>query len=140
MMTQGVLFGLGDAGGASNAHTISPRRHRSAGSKNARPRETILPVGDHGWTLEPHICRRCLGGRLLSRPGQKMRAYCCSNCGDEREAAGPEVLCFCGMTVQRHGASVREVDLGVRCHANPAPTPEFPSVIVASEKPKIAEK
>lgn len=143
MMEQWALFVECDlavqnvTGQSRNAHAGRNRNRLVA--ENARPRETPAPV-DRGWTLEPHICRRCIGGRLLSRPGQKMRAYCCSNCGETDEASGPEVLCFCGMKVQRNGATSREVDLGIRCHANPSPSPEFPSLIVASEKSLLAEK
>lgn len=90
------------------------------------------------WSLEPHICRHCGGGRLVSQAVEGGRRYLCTNCGAEA-VGGPASLCFCGLRVRRHGPAGGLIDPGVRCHHNPNPTPEFPSLIVASERPPARE-
>lgn len=92
-----------------------------------------------GWTLTNHICRHCGGGRILERQDARdpdAREFICSNCEATHHGRDPEAMCFCGMRVKRFGPRGGEIDPGVRCHRNPKPTPDFPSTVVASEKPK----
>lgn len=93
----------------------------------------------HMWKLEPHICRHCFA-RILSRPGADgQRVYQCSNCGHEAIGDSPAVLCSCGIKLRQTKTDGRpgdySVDAGIRCHRNPAPTPEFPGLYVASSRP-----
>lgn len=83
-----------------------------------------------GYALTNHICRRCGGGRILERNGE----FICSNC-EATHHGDVEGMCFCGVRVKRFGPRGGEIDLGVRCHRNPKPTPDFPSAVVASERP-----
>lgn len=93
------------------------------------------------WTLEPHICRACFG-RVASRPGDApgYRVYSCTNCGIEASAPKVSALCCCGTTLRKATPSGRSgnvlADAGIRCHLNPEPTPDFPSIYVASEMTK----
>jgi len=89
--------------------------------------------------LEPHICRAC-HSRLCStpipgRPGARL--FACTNCSAQAEGHTAAVLCCCGTKLRRSGKSgrtgVAEVDAGIRCIANPEPTPEFPSLYVAAQ-------
>lgn len=118
-----------------------------SGRSHPRPRASVrapeaAPVSDaaaaDAWRLEPHVCRACFS-RLVSRPDAGGRRYHCTNCGLEALGAGPEVLCSCGLKIRRPlkgaGSGHTLVDAGVRCMANPAPTPEFPSLFVAGEPP-----
>jgi hypothetical protein len=90
------------------------------------------------WSLEPHICRGCFG-RLVSRPAEQpgWRVYQCTNCGVEASAQAASQVCCCGTKLRKATASGRSgaalIDAGIRCQVNAAPTPEFPSVIVAAE-------
>jgi len=83
------------------------------------------------WALEPHVCKRCFG-RIVSRKvgdvGDKL--YQCSNCGDEAEGADPSVLCACGACLPRKGGS--PIKLALKCQSNAAPSPEFPSLYIAT--------
>ena len=105
------------------------------------------PVQEPSWTLEAHVCRCCFG-RLVSRevaPGVGLvsqspgREYLCSNCGARAESQSPDSICSCGIKIRKRNASGRSggvmIDAGIRCMPNPTPTPEFPSLIVASEVP-----
>lgn len=111
----------------------SPASGTILAQKSAR-----APEPDAPFRLEPHICRGCLS-RLVSRavPGQPGRLYVCTNCGVELVGAAPDAACCCGTKIsrpRRDGTSgYRMVDAGIRCRPNPAPTPEFPSLIVAVE-------
>ena len=92
---------------------------------------------DAVWRLESHVCRVCLT-RLVSRPGTgSSRVYHCPNCGAEAAGKCADVLCACGMKIRRptrDGRSgVQLVDANVRCMPNPSPTPDFPSLFVASD-------
>ena len=98
--------------------------------KNARD-----PLQDAGWTLEPHVCRSCFA-RLLSRKTDAGETVIqCSNCG--ALSPGPiETLCACGAIMLRDGVrGPRPVTVGLRCRPNPSPTPDFPSLFVASIDP-----
>jgi hypothetical protein len=100
---------------------------------------------DDGWTLEPHICRSCFS-RLVSKAGDApgWRLYQCTNCGLNASGQAPAAICSCGTKIRKPTASGRSGsvmgDAGIRCHANPSPTPEFPSLFVASEMSYQAAK
>lgn len=96
--------------------------------KSARAHETQAD----GWTLETHVCRHCFG-RLVSRALADRRAYLCTNCGAEAVGESPDVLCSCGTTLRRHAGVSSPVNAGLRCQLNPSPSPDFPSLFVASE-------
>jgi hypothetical protein len=89
------------------------------------------------WRLEPHICRACFSRLVSQGAGGAARRYHCTNCGLEDVAADASVLCCCGTKIRRPTKGSKSghtlVDAGIRCVANPAPTPDFPSVIVAAE-------
>lgn len=91
------------------------------------------------WQLEPHICRKCFA-RLASQPTPGgLRHYACTNCGAAADSQGADALCCCGIKIRkmgRNGKAGAMVDSGVRCIPNPNPTPEFPSLYVASEVKK----
>jgi len=109
------------------------------------PRGRVRVHAHEDFRLEDHICRGCFG-RIASRPGDRpedalgSRIYRCTNCGQVESGHQPSVICACGTKVRKATASGRSglavVDAGIRCHVNPAPTPEFPSEIVASEMTK----
>jgi len=114
--------------GSAPSENVSERPLRVPALKRAREADA--------WSLEPHVCRHCGGGRLVSQAlDAGGRRYLCTNCGAQSDAGGPAPLCFCGLRIRRHGPGGGFTDPGVRCHQNPAPSPEFPSVIVASEMP-----
>lgn len=84
------------------------------------------------------MCRHCFG-RLVSRCAadaggdcDKTR-YLCTNCGAEAVGLEPAVLCSCGTALRRHGPAAAPMNAGLRCQPNPEPTPDFPSLFVASE-------
>lgn len=79
------------------------------------------------WLLTDHVCRACFGRVLASASDDGAQRFRCSNCGLEAEGRKPEVLCACGLRL-KNGR-----DAGIRCQRNEAPTPEFPSEIVAAE-------
>lgn len=84
------------------------------------------------WVLEQHCCRSCFG-RVVSREirdDDLNRVYRCTNCGLEAEGRRADVICACGMKLHTKGK--KGVDVGLRCHENQVPSPEFPSQIVAS--------
>lgn len=111
------------------AQTSDPSAAAKSGGKKTRARQTQ----DAAWSLEPHVCRHCFG-RLASRDvGDGHRVYQCTNCGAEGAGSAADVLCACGLKLTPRGLGKGPVDAGIRCHANPAPTPEFPSLFVASE-------
>lgn len=108
------------------------------------PSKPILLQGDlfgcGGWSLEPHICRKCFG-RLLSRSTDSgQREYLCSNCGDLASGASPAVSCACGIRMRKPVEGKRmgnaTIDAGIRCHLNPTRNAEFPAEYVASYKGK----
>jgi hypothetical protein len=122
--------------GLSAEHSYSARgqaqaHERRLGGRDAAP-------GDETWALEPHICRACFG-RLVSRPADApgWRRYQCTNCGLEASAQAAAEVCCCGTKLRKATPSGRSgaalIDAGIRCMSNPAPTPDFPSVIVAGE-------
>ena len=125
-MSAGPVIGSHSARGRVRTH-----EDRRIGGRDAAP-------GDEGWALEPHICRACYG-RLVSKAGEVpgWRTYLCTNCGTEASAQAASLLCCCGIKLRKPTASGRSraalIDAGIRCQVNPAPTPDFPSVIVASE-------
>lgn len=52
------------------------------------------------------------------------------------DAECADALCCCGIKIRKMGRGGKAgalVDAGVRCIPNPSPTPEFPSLYVASE-------
>lgn len=116
------------ARGRAHAHEAPDRR---IGGRDAEPTQDV-------WALEQHICRSCFG-RLVSRPGDVdgWRVYLCTNCGIEASALAAAQVCCCGTKLRKPTASGRSgsalIDAGIRCQVNPAPTPDFPSVIVAFE-------
>jgi hypothetical protein len=93
-----------------------------------------------GFRLEPHICRVC-HSRIGSHAGgtDGRRVYECTNCGLSAQGHSAACMCCCGIKLRKGGRSGRpglaEVDAGIRCIANPAPTPEFPSIYVAGYVP-----
>lgn len=99
-----------------------------------RAREAVTANTDNV-RLEPHVCRSCFA-RISSRPVDGGRLYQCTNCGLEAEGASPAVACACGIKLRKpkgNGRSSKaQQDAGIRCHANPSPSPEFPSLYVAS--------
>jgi hypothetical protein len=86
----------------------------------------------NGWVLEPHVCRHCFG-RLASRQDGHQTRYQCTNCGADAAGHATDVLCACGLALRNHGPAGGTLDAGLRCQANPAPSPEFPSLYVAAE-------
>jgi ribosomal protein L37AE/L43A len=101
--------------------------------------ETTPYHAEDAWTLEDHVCRSCFG-RLVSRPlDSGLSQYQCSNCGLVREGHSAEVLCACGMKVRKSLRNAMTgntlIDAGIRCIRNTNTSPEFPSLIVAIEKP-----
>jgi len=110
--------------------------------RNTQQSRDELPVSRNNQkkelvSLEPHVCRKCFG-RLASIPLADGFRFVCTNCGSEAEGQKADVLCCCGIKIRKMGrngskAGQTLVDAGVRCIANPSPTPEFPSLYVASE-------
>ena len=74
------------------------------------------------WLVEDHLSR-CCGGRVLSSLGDP-KLFMCSICGSKVAGDSPEVICACGSTV---GTTKR--DAGLRCMANPCPTPYRPAQV-----------
>lgn len=100
-----------------------------------------MPEPTPRWVLESHVCRCCFG-RIVSRPISASDAdheYLCTNCGARAESADPSSICSCGIKIRKRNAPGRSggamIDARIRCMANPSPSPEFPSLIVASEIP-----
>lgn len=124
-------------GGSERSLTSSRKMGAVCGDVSAHSLgEPLKPRAREAWALEPHICRHCMGGRLVSQTLEGGgRRYQCTNCGAQVDGAGPAALCCCGIRVRRHGPAGGFTDPGVRCHENPDPSPEFPSLIVASERP-----
>lgn len=98
------------------------------------------PAAAATWQLESHVCRVCFA-RIVSRPtAAGLIEYQCTNCGAAAEGAEVSSLCACGVKIRksnsqgRHGGPL--LDAGIRCMANPKPTPEFPSLFVATEVPQ----
>lgn len=91
------------------------------------------------WRLEPHICRACFSRLVSQDHGGIDRRYHCTNCGLDAVAEAADALCCCGTKIRRPTKGAKSgttlVDAGIRCIVNPAPTPDFPSVIVAAEVP-----
>ena len=106
-----------------------------------KPREnkkTLAIESDSVFRLEPHVCRRCFG-RIVSRDaGDGLRQYVCSNCGFEGSGPGPECVCSCGIRLRKstvaRAKNATPQDAGVRCMPNPAVSPDFPALYVASHE------
>jgi len=68
-----------------------------------------------------------------------MTEYQCTNCGVTAEGENVASLCACGITIRKNNAAGRsggpQIDAGIRCIANPKPSPEFPQLFVATEVP-----
>lgn len=108
--------------------------HSLTGAKN--PKGCAPAPAQESWRLEPHICRVC-HSRLASRDDGGARRYECTNCGAHAHGHEASVLCCCGMKIRRPNRNGTSgyvmVDAGIRCCANDNPTPEFPSLFVATE-------
>jgi len=99
----------------------------SDSKKRARAPDADVPA----WRLEPHVCRHCFG-RLVSAPAAGGgRWFECTNCGTHADGASPAVLCACGLMMKNPTGGL-PIAVGLRCQPNPNPTPEFPSLFVAS--------
>lgn len=88
------------------------------------------------FNLEPHVCRTCFG-RIVNYLGGSGSVYVCTNCGLSAHGDDASCVCACGIKLKRQkivdGRPVAaHADAGIRCHENPNPTPDFPSVFVAS--------
>lgn len=117
----------------SDNGALDVRQMSMSGASSDKKSRARTDAPDAGWTLEPHVCRHCFG-RLASRPGPDgLTRYECTNCGAAETGATPAVLCSCGLQLRRPGAPSGFVDAGIRCQANPAPKPEFPSLFVAAQ-------
>lgn len=84
-------------------------------------------------TLEPHVCRHCFGRLASEALAGTRRRFECTNCGASATGSKSDVLCACGLQLRHHGPNRGTVDAGIRCRANPSPTPEFPSLFVAGQ-------
>ncbi len=73
------------------------------------------------WSFTSHACRACLG-TILSDGA----TFCCSICRASA-VGGPEKICGCGAVVQ---GPTGTRSAGLRCMANPAPTPANPSHVL----------
>lgn len=80
------------------------------------------------WELTDHVCRACFGRIVLSADAGPGRRYRCTNCGLEAIGRDPACVCACGLRL-KNGK-----DAGLRCERNGAPTPEFPSEVVACQQ------
>ncbi len=106
--------------------------------KRARVREAEGDADAGLWRLEPHVCRVCFG-RLVSQHGLAgTRRFLCTNCGADGVGLGSEVLCACGLHLRKKGDGYGTISAGLSCQPNPAPRPDFPSLFVAAETPKLA--
>jgi hypothetical protein len=80
------------------------------------------------YEVQDHVCRACFG-RVLKHTdlsGQR-HIFTCSNCGLAAPGRNAHAICACGIRLK--GGR----DAGIRCERNTAPTPEFPSEIVAAQ-------
>lgn len=87
------------------------------------------------YKLEPHVCRVCFGRLASTDLGEGLRRFECTNCGASAETKCASSLCCCGIKIRKtggRGTTQRMIDAGVRCHANPDPNPQSPSLYVAS--------
>ena len=130
---------LSDGGGSGGMRSTG--RARAPAHEAAPAQESCNSDAEtqESWRLEPHICRACFS-RLVSRGADvASRRYHCTNCGLEAVAPGADALCCCGTKIRRPTKGAKSgaalVDAGLRCAVNPAPSPEFPSVIIAMEVP-----
>lgn len=125
-VAQGDLFGLAEV---ASGPARSPRRdlHQSHYKR--------LRVAPARWNLEPHVCRHCMGGRVVSSVAAGVHTWLCTNCGATAEAETAESICCCGIRMHRPDQA-GVIDPGIRCQPNPRPTPEFPSLIVAADVQK----
>jgi hypothetical protein len=87
------------------------------------------------WELTDHACRVCFGRVLkgdmpadyAGPDAEHVHRWRCSNCAAQGISRLVSSVCACGMRLK----SGR--DAGIRCERNPAPTPEFPSEVTASQ-------
>ena len=77
-----------------------------------------------------HVCRRCFG-RVLARPlADGANLFVCADCEFEATGTTAAVVCACGMRCRgEKGMSGR--DMGLRCVANPNPSPLVPMRVIA---------
>lgn len=80
-----------------------------------------------GWVIEDHVCRCCFGRVLMREMFDRRRIYRCSNCGAESEGKSAASICACGIKLKTG------IDAGIRCQVHEAPSPEFPSQVVATQ-------
>lgn len=84
------------------------------------------------YELTDHVCRACFGRILRGRRPEghgddRAHTWLCSNCGASSVHREVDSVCACGMRLRHSG------DLGLRCIRAVAPTPEFPSQVVATQ-------
>lgn len=79
------------------------------------------------WVLTDHVCCACFARVLQLVTFDRRKVYRCSNCELERDGAGSQALCCCGIKL-RNGR-----DAGIRCVKNPRRTPENPAQIIAEQ-------
>lgn len=81
--------------------------------------------------LVDHVCAACFGRLVRSAlpvGDDRQRWYECTNCGAHAVGNTVDVLCACGFRLK--GGR----DPGLRCERNRAPSPEFPSMIIAAQQ------
>jgi len=96
-----------------------------------------------GWSLTDHVCRACLGGRILKREVcssvEPAFEFICSNCETRSTTTGGvtvQSICVCGSRfndVPRGPGKRKGQNMGLVCMPNPNRGPSSPSVIVAGE-------
>jgi hypothetical protein len=80
--------------------------------------------------LTNHVCRRCFG-RVLARPlPDGSCLFLCAECELEAIGQTPAVMCACGMR-GRGEKGAGGLDMGLRCVANPKPSPLAPMRVIA---------
>lgn len=86
------------------------------------------------WEITDHVCRRCMGRVLKQIDTEGAERHRCSNCGAENIGYVDEVCC-CGMKTREvvKGGEIVQMSrpVGLRCAVNPAPTPQYPSEVIA---------
>lgn len=139
---------IGATDGTSDCYvsgrSLPTGRARALARDGSKAQDSCSPDAEtqDSWRLEPHICRACFSRLVSQDHGGIDRRYHCTNCGLEAVAESAAALCCCGTKIRRPTKGSKSgttlVDAGIRCIVNPAPTPEMPSVIVASELPNPA--
>lgn len=103
----------------------------------AREIAPLPPVQTRPVFLEPHVCQVCFSRLVSSDAGAGHRAYTCTNCGAEAVGQDSSALCCCGLTIRKVGKDSRSgsllINAGIRCALNPSPTPDMPSLYIATE-------